>query len=361
MSVTCTVEDACGGCPLLSRSSEIQRTVKIDRLRACLAEARVAFERAIDWVESPHATGYRNRIRLRVDGDGLPAFFNAHKSARCVVVQPSVLETIEALRKVASKHPALLTSVAHLEVRGRDSDGVASIHLHFAGAPRPNCVGMLREQLRPHLVGYTGMPAADHPHQRYELMRGIYACVPLGSFLQVHDAVNRALVRHVVEGAARRSVGTFFDLYCGSGNFALPLAAGGRRGRCVEQDPLAVAKLRWAAKSQGIPGLQAHAGDTVGHATAWAAAGEGADLVVVDPPRAGVRRGLTDIASMAREWLAMCSCNPGTLVRDLAHLLSLGFTIDRVTAFDMFPHTGHLETVVWLRRARELGGDTMPP
>jgi 23S rRNA (uracil1939-C5)-methyltransferase len=55
---------------------------------------------------------------------------------------------------------------------------------------------------------------------------------------------------------------------------------------------------------------------------------------------------------MATSWLAMCSCNPVTLARDLRALLDLGFELDAIEAFDMFPETHHLETLVWLRAPR---------
>ncbi|HKO91566.1 MAG TPA: hypothetical protein VJU61_10460, partial [Polyangiaceae bacterium] len=69
----------------------------------------------------------------------------------------------------------------------------------------------------------------------------------------------------------------------------------------------------------------------------------------LDPPRAGVKQGLSELAGLAGEWLVMCSCNPVTLARDLRWLIDRGFVLDTVQAFDMFPETHHIETLAWLR------------
>jgi 23S rRNA (uracil1939-C5)-methyltransferase len=69
----------------------------------------------------------------------------------------------------------------------------------------------------------------------------------------------------------------------------------------------------------------------------------------VDPPRAGVKTGLPELARLASGWLCMCSCNPVTLARDLRSLIDLGYELEQLEAFDMFPQTHHLETLAWLR------------
>ena len=365
----CQTASHCGGCPFIALPTEVQRDRKVAGIRRALTEAGVGFEGSIAWIPSPQPTHYRNRIRLRVDSNGLPAFFNENKSETCVVVHSSVLQTIDALRETASRTQGLLRVVSHLEVRGSDADGRCSVFLSFDGPtggfgnpPLPqNEAGhgtrasvpaqrgvteALRQRLDDVLVGHRGMD--EHPHQRYELMDSVYAFVPLGSFLQVNDDVNRALVRHVVEGARRRGCGTFLDLYCGSGNFALPLAHSGCTGMAVEQDGLAIKKLREASEAQGIEGLRATAGDTLQQVRRWAQRDVSADVVVVDPPRAGVREGLLEVAGLARSHVVMCSCNPPTLARDLAALQSTGMAVEQVTAFDMFPHTSHVEVAVWL-------------
>jgi 23S rRNA (uracil1939-C5)-methyltransferase len=163
--------------------------------------------------------------------------------------------------------------------------------------------------------------------------------------------VNRLLVESLLAGARARGVGTFADLFAGAGNFALPLLALGCRGVAVESSELAVDGARKAAAAQSLPFDGFVRADATNHARRLAKGGQRFDLVVIDPPRAGVKRGLDQMARLCAGWIALCSCNPVTLARDLRTLVDLGFVIESVEAFDMFPHTHHLETLVWLRKA----------
>ena len=83
----------------------------------------------------------------------------------------------------------------------------------------------------------------------------------------------------------------------------------------------------------------------------WAHAKRHFDVVIVDPPRQGMKRGLDQLARISRN-IAMVSCDPATLARDLRTLVGAGYTLNDITAFDMFPQTHHVETLVWLSRKK---------
>jgi 23S rRNA (uracil1939-C5)-methyltransferase len=76
------------------------------------------------------------------------------------------------------------------------------------------------------------------------------------------------------------------------------------------------------------------------------------DLVVLDPPRAGARDVLSAIVELAPRVLAYVACDPVTLARDLKWLCANGYRLEAFAAYDMFPHTHHVETLVWLSRVR---------
>jgi 23S rRNA (uracil1939-C5)-methyltransferase len=186
--------------------------------------------------------------------------------------------------------------------------------------------------------------------QRFDLGRQVYLLAAPGSFTQVNWDVNRLLIERVLEGAHARGARSFLDAYAGAGNFALPLLAAGLSGVAVEANAAAILAARAAAHRQALPS----AGFIEEDVARWARreAGQRFDLVLLDPPRSGVKQGLQHLAAMATSWLAMCSCNPVTLARDLRALIDLGFELDVVEAFDMFPETHHVETLVWLRAPR---------
>jgi tRNA/tmRNA/rRNA uracil-C5-methylase (TrmA/RlmC/RlmD family) len=117
----------------------------------------------------------------------------------------------------------------------------------------------------------------------------------------------------------------------------------------VEQDPRAVRAGRAAADAAGVTVRLRHA-DVAREASSLARRGERFDLVVLDPPRAGAGRVIDDIAALAQRAVAYVSCDPVTLARDLRRLTGHGFVLDSVRAYDMFPHTHHVETVAWATR-----------
>lgn len=79
------------------------------------------------------------------------------------------------------------------------------------------------------------------------------------------------------------------------------------------------------------------------------------DLVLLDPPRSGARDVLPAVADLAPRYVAVCSCDPVTLARDLRALARSGYELESVTGFDMFPHTHHVEALAWMRRKAEGG------
>ena len=71
--------------------------------------------------------------------------------------------------------------------------------------------------------------------------------------------------------------------------------------------------------------------------------------MLLDPPRTGARDAVDPLLRAAPRFIAFCACDPATLARDVK-ALSTGYSLESVTAFDMFPHTHHVETLLWLRR-----------
>ena len=166
-----------------------------------------------------------------------------------------------------------------------------------------------------------------------------------GAFFQVNRHLVDALVDRVTAG--RRGV-LAWDLFAGVGLFARKLAESFDRVLAIESAPAAV------------PGLEANLRGTNGAAVrAWTlnflrgkARNEQPDLIVIDPPRAGLGAEITTaLAEIGTPSMTYVSCDPATMARDLRALLASGYAIESVTLADLFPQTFHLETVVHLRRA----------
>jgi len=359
----CQVATSCGGCDWMMLSGTAQDAAKIALLREALVRTgKIAqLPNPIELVKGPQALGYRSRIRLQVSTQGRIGFYSAasHDLVEvpgCAVAAPEIDIALQRLRDLAHLHPEALQDIQHVEIRSASDH---SISLHFSrsvpGKPRPPTRAALLTELRRHFIVCIDDDAQDPATwQRYSVHENIELKAPPGTFTQINWQVNQLLIAQVVQGALTRNVESFADLYCGSGNFTLPLLARGMRGVGVEANPLSIKALRAAANEQNLPSLGLLCMDAAQYAAAAALRGERYDLVLVDPPRAGIKLGLSDIAQLATRYLAICSCDPVTLARDLRALIDLGFELELVTAFDMFPQTHHVEALAWLRRTERI-------
>lgn len=295
--------------------------------------------------------GYRNRLRLRVDDRGRAMFFNPKKATSCAVLDPALAAAVAWLEGAGPLRG--LRAIEHLELRVGD-DRAVGLCAYAATPPGEGTRSALRSELPSDWrLGF----AADERLEQLEyyleeeLGQGLRYHVPLSSFVQVNSSVCRALVASVRQLAATARVESFNDLFCGSGNFTLPLLADGLEGASYEVDPLAVAALSEGAQ-RWTRGGRRHTAE-VADARTVAERLSPRDLLLANPPRAGLKLSAETarlLASRATRCLALCSCNPRSLARDLALLLPWGFEVRELRAFDMFPHTEHLETLAWLER-----------
>jgi 23S rRNA (uracil1939-C5)-methyltransferase len=151
----------------------------------------------------------------------------------------------------------------------------------------------------------------------------------------------------LIEAAERPA--RLLELYGGIGAVSLALARRGAAATVVDADAAAIACGAQAAREAGLPSVEFARADV----SAFLGGSRGAprpDLVVADPPRTGLGKGVAlQIAALRPPRIALVSCDPATLARDLAVLSASGYAVLRVTPFDLFPQTAHVEAVAWLR------------
>jgi 23S rRNA (uracil1939-C5)-methyltransferase len=136
------------------------------------------------------------------------------------------------------------------------------------------------------------------------------------------------------------------DLFCGLGNFSLPLARRVARVTGIEGDAGLVARARANAVQNGIDNAEFHAADLFANVSHAPWAGRDYDLVLLDPPRAGAREVLPVLAASRPRRIVYISCHAGTLARDAGILVQqLGYKLVAAGIMDMFPHTSHVESI----------------
>ncbi len=351
----CSVATICGGCDFMQLPLEAQARFKLDLVHEALRRtARLDLPRdGIELVRRGSDLEYRSRIRLQIKA-GRVGFFSARSHElveveRCVVSAEPIQRALERLRSHVRRHAEALSCFAHVEVRS--APGSERCSLAFTTKPNERADAATRkalEELRSEFLVVVQGEQREPELERFPL-GSVYVLAAPGAFTQDNWAVNLALVEAVTEGARSRGLATFSDLYCGSGNFSLPLLAQGLTGKGVEVTPSSIACAERAAREQGLTGGRFFAGDVTRLATQFADAGEKYELVVLDPPRAGAKDALPAVVRLATRAVVLVACDPVTFARDLRALIDAGFELEDVKAFDMFPQTHHVECLAWLR------------
>ena len=168
-------------------------------------------------------------------------------------------------------------------------------------------------------------------------------------FLQVNAQVNAALVGETLRLLDVRATDRVLDLYCGLGNFSLPLARHAGKVLGVEGDGGLVARAANNARLNELANVSFVAGDL--SQPEWSFMREAWDLVVLDPPRSGAQTVVAQMARMKPRRVAYISCHPATLARDAKELIdSQGYRLIAAGIADMFPHTHHVEAIALFER-----------
>jgi 23S rRNA (uracil1939-C5)-methyltransferase len=358
----------CGGCSLQHLSAAAQLAAKEKQLLENLQRignvqpARVLPPlRGDEW-------GYRRRARLGIKyvhkkGRVLAGFREREKPyiadiRRCEVL-PAALGTLPQELAALAETLSIKEKVPQVELAA--GDGATALVFRVLEAPsaadleKISAFGRKRDlQIFLQTGGLdTVRPVvADYPPLRYAVDGG-HVQIAFGpvDFIQVNRGVNVSMVDAAItllEPAASDSV---LDLFCGLGNFTLPLARRAGRVLGVEGDAPLVAKAGANAVNNGIG--NAHFAvenlfepDTFGE---WAS--EHYDLVLLDPPRAGAAGLLPRMAHWQPRRVVYISCHPGSLARDAGILVAeQGFTLTAAGVMDMFPHTTHVESIAVFER-----------
>ncbi|UXZ95074.1 23S rRNA (uracil(1939)-C(5))-methyltransferase RlmD [Pseudomonas phytophila] len=166
-----------------------------------------------------------------------------------------------------------------------------------------------------------------------------------GDFIQVNAAVNTAMIEQALEWLAPQADERVLDLFCGLGNFALPLAKMVKEVVAVEGVATMVERATRNAMSNDLHNVaffQADLSQPLDKAE-WAA--QGFTAVLLDPPRDGAFEVVRKLKTLGARRLLYVSCNPATLARDTVELLSQGYRLKRAGILDMFPQTAHVEAM----------------
>jgi 23S rRNA (uracil1939-C5)-methyltransferase len=355
----CPYVRECGGCAWQHLDYPVQLEAKQAILRQTFERVGGLDGAALDIrpiLASPQ-WAYRHRLTLRVDGEQRLGFYQ-HRSHRlvqiasCHIADEAVNAHLDAARRwlqgmsttvrrleIASARDRRVVFVGNAEGAFRHDD---AYHERFLRA-HPTVGGIV-------LFGKGWRRTFGKPVVDLEI-DGDLVLESQGGFTQVNPDGNRRLVETVLDLAAPNEQDRVLDLYCGAGNFTLPLARRVREVLGVEADRTSVVQARRNADRSGLTNCRFMERESAAAARGLAAARDRFSLIVLDPPRSGAAHVVEHLPELASDRLVYVSCNPATLARDLRRLTRLGFAIGSIQPIDLFPQTYHIEAVVRLDRA----------
>lgn len=358
----CVHARTCGGCNLQHLPAEDQLALKERSLADQLSRQGLQPKSWAPALTGPEF-GYRRRARLAVRWNvaarRLDVGFRAAASQDIVSIQeclvlvqplqtllPGLLKTLHELEK-----PQVL---GHVELFSGFAEAVLIRHTAaLADADRERLAIFAREQGVQLWLQGDGQPQPLEPDTAlgYRLPTwDLELEWRPGDFVQVNAPVNEAMIAQALAWLAPQAGERVLDLFCGLGNFALPLARLGADVVAVEGVAEMVERARTNAVRNGLGTAHFYQADLSKPLVQaeWARGGFAA--VLLDPPRDGAYELVGQMSTLGARRVAYVSCNPATLARDAAELVRQGYRLEKVGVLDMFPQTAHVEAMAFFTK-----------
>lgn len=359
----CPAFGLCGGCQWqhLAYADQLNWKEKLFRetlTRTCAVDPAMV----LPLIAATAEWNYRSRIQIKCHGPRghfITGFYR--RKSRYVI-------GINQCSIAASELNDLLTQLGALLGRFHDCDRIPQIDLavddvgkrgvtvHYLGT---DAVTLETQLVDAGLDADLLLQAGSRDRRKLIQGNGILEIRPyngirleygMGGFAQINLAQNRVLVERVVQLAALTGTEQVVDLFCGMGNFSLPLAMQCRTLTGVEESSLSVRHARRNAKLNNITHCEFIAASAI-DGFEKISAGQTIDLLVLDPPRTGAYDLVRALIRHPVKKILYVSCDPQTLARDLLPLLHNGYSMVLSQPLDLFPQTHHCESVTLLHYA----------
>lgn len=370
----CPLFGVCGGCfwQHIGYSDQLQAKKRI-LVEAMWRGARVAAEQIDEVVPSPQLFGYRSRVQFKLHQtrEQLEIGFFQNGSHRvvdapdgCLIALPIINQVVGIMRKLLDAFPEK-RALTQLTVDCAENGVIAIVH--YNGKDAVGLESFLASRFS-ELAPVSGLYLQCGAHSRPKRIVGdetLSYSLPFskqqervcrlsyfpGGFSQVNREQNRALRDLVVAMLAVTPQTNLLDLYCGNGNFSLPLSDAVASVTGIEASESSIAAARHNVVINSITNAEYLCVDAGAWVRQAAAAGRRFDSVLLDPPRAGAAELVRDVCRLQAEEIVYISCDPSTMARDCGIFVEQGYRVERCVPVDMFPQTYHLESICLLKKS----------
>ena len=380
----------CKSCAYKNINYESECLIKSDAVATAFKKCSLPEVKIAPLVSSPKTTEYRNKAQYPIAktpaGEYVIGFYapKSHRvteAAKCPLSQPVFTEILDTLRAFFKKYEISVYDeesgrglLRHVYLRRGEVSGEILLTLVINGKTIPHSGELVAEITKcfPTVVGillntneestnvilgdtYSTLFGRDYV---FDTLAGVKLKITAPSFYQVNHDCAELLYAKARELADLKKCDTLLDLYCGAGSIGLSMAEDCHEIIGIEIVDSAVECARFNAKENGIENASFYTGDAKNTDKLLENAERLREekilprVIILDPPRAGCDEKLINhiATSLSPERIVYISCNPQTLARDCAIFKNYGFVCDIVFPFDLFPTTGHVESVVCLKR-----------
>lgn len=369
----CPIFEACGGC----HWQQIQYPVQLEQKRQIFAEtlwrgARVPSELIRDTLASPLEYGYRSRVRFKVSAQSGELRIGFYRNSShvvedakngCPVVNPVINEILRCFRLILTHFSGVKyidqicidtgdqTAVATVHYSGKELKGIKTFLIEHSSGLGP-CTGLFLQagqKAAPEKLWGSSEIRYLMPQRDPEKPPLLLSYLP-GGFAQINQMQNVAILSIIRKFGDFKSTEKLLDLYCGNGNFTIPLAGEVASVLGIEGSEGSIRSADYNSSRNDVKNAQFVCDDVKAALRRLVAEGRSFDVVLLDPPRTGAGDSVPELASLNPAKIIYVSCDPSTLARDCGLLAGYGYRIVESVPLDMFPQTYHLESVTLLTK-----------
>jgi len=360
----CEYFGICGGCIFQHLASSEQIASKQELLLETLAKiGKTVPETIIPPITGP-VWGYRRKARLGVryvlkKGGVLLGFRERQKSfitpiERCAVLDPKISALLPALRQVITN----MSCYSRLpQIEAAAGDNAAALVFRHLEPLNDSDLMLLTAFAKEHHVQVFLQPngldsiyplAPENPVPLFYRLNGDEISIEFGptDFVQINQEINQDLVALVISLLQLEKTDRVLDLFCGLGNFTLPIARSAVEVVGIEGDPKLVEQAKYNAGMNGYSNVRFVSTDLCYQPIGHLLLKSSYDKVLLDPPRTGAMEIAKYLPQLSAKRIVYVSCNPATLARDAEIIVHMhGYRLTAVGIVDMFPHTNHVESI----------------
>ncbi len=373
ISPPCSYYGQCGGCNLQFCNYDGQLVVKTRIFKDLLHKSKVPYHGDITIIPSPAKLHYRQRIRLKTQHGKLG--FSKFRSRNIVPVDSCLLaelliNNVLTLLQKTHQGEKLIERALEVELLFHPANNQIILYIFLQNKPRKadrkkaaelkkiipeiqeiffSGKNFAMQSCDPALQNTENKMLCDHYSFRQKKI-SYSLCWEAGGFCQVNLQQNRNIISFLLDTISDDPPEHVLDLYCGMGNFSIPLSFFAQSVTGVENQSSAIRSANKNKAANNLENLIFIRGSSNTVCSDLTGQHKRFDLTIIDPPRKGIIDHHSEIAALTENRIIYISCDPATLLRDCKIFAALGFHLDTLQLFDMFPQTHHIETMAILKK-----------